>query len=69
MGHERYTAPPEISSCLTCSPQRGVAAALTKCSRAPGCVTCGMADVAFTMKQYVQTDLKAGRWSPPPGQN
>ena len=40
---------------------RGVAAALTKCSRTPGCVTCGMADVALTMKQYVQTGLEAGR--------
>jgi hypothetical protein len=26
--------------------------ALTKCSRTPGCLTCGMTDVAFTMKQY-----------------
>jgi hypothetical protein len=26
--------------------------ALTTCSRTPGCLTCGMADVAFTMKQY-----------------
>jgi hypothetical protein len=58
---------PEISSCLMCS--RGVAAALTKCSRTPGCVTCGMADVAFTMKQYVQTGLEAGRRSPPPWQS
>jgi hypothetical protein len=35
--------------------------ALTKCSRTPGCVTCGMADVAVTIKQYVQTGLEAGR--------
>jgi hypothetical protein len=26
--------------------------ALTKCSRTPGWLTCGMADVAFTIKQY-----------------
>jgi len=25
------------------------------------CVTCGMADVAFTMKQNVQTDLETDR--------
>jgi hypothetical protein len=41
---------------------KGVAAALTTCSRTPGCLTCGMADVAFTVKQHVQTDLEAGRW-------
>jgi hypothetical protein len=26
--------------------------ALTKCSRTSGCLTCGVADVAFTVKQY-----------------
>jgi hypothetical protein len=35
--------------------------ALTKCSRTPDCLTCGMADVAFTMKQNVQTDLETDR--------
>ena len=43
--------------------------ALTKCSRTSGSLTCGMADVAFTMKQYVQTGLEAGRRSPPPWQS
>ena len=34
---------------------------MTQCFLTPGWVTCGMADVAFTMKQYVQTDLEADR--------
>jgi hypothetical protein len=41
--------------------QRGIPAALATYSRTPGCLTCGLADVAFTMKHYVQTDLEAGR--------
>jgi hypothetical protein len=35
--------------------------ALTTCCHTPDCLTCGMADVAVTMKQYVQTGLEAGR--------
>ena len=39
--------------------------ALTTCSRTPVCVTCSIADLAFTIRQCVQTDLKADRESPP----
>jgi len=49
---ERYTAPPEISSGLTCSPQSSATVALTKRSRTPGSPTCDMADITVTMKQY-----------------
>ena len=62
--HERYTARDLLVPDLLIS-KESLRRPLTTCSSTPVCVACNIADLAFTIRQYVQTDLKADRESPP----